>query len=57
MRDYLKLFEIKEVLEKSDLSDKDVQLIMTTMEDYAEACLCFAHSYNECLCGAWEEDD
>jgi hypothetical protein len=57
MRDYLKLFEIEDVLVVSNLSDKEVQLIMTTMKDFAEACLCFAHSYNECVCGAWEVDD
>jgi hypothetical protein len=57
MRDYLKMFEIEDVLIVSNLSDKEVQLIMKTMEDFAEACLCFAHSYNECVCGAWEVDD
>jgi hypothetical protein len=57
MRDYLKMFEIEDVLIVSKLSDKEVQLIMKTMEDFAEACLCFAHSYNECVCGAWEPDD
>ena len=56
MRDYLKLWEVKEVLDGTNLSDKEIQLLMMTMQDAAKTCLCAAHSYSECTCGAWESE-
>jgi hypothetical protein len=54
MRDYLKIWEIEEVLEATNLSYKEIKLIMMTMCDTAETCLCAAHSSSECTCGAWD---
>jgi hypothetical protein len=54
MRDYLKLFEIKEVLDRCYLSENDIELIMANMEEEAETCLCSAFDESECTCGAWD---
>ena len=54
MRDYLKLMEIEEVLERYDI---DVEEIMAECRKEAQTCLCFAHCDSECVCGAWDGDD
>ena len=53
MRDYLKLTEIEAILK---LHDVDLELIMEDMNAEAQTCLCAAHSEDECVCGAWEDD-
>jgi len=55
MRDYLKLDEIKKVLDRCYLSENDIQHIMLNMEEESETCLCFARDESECTCGAWDE--
>jgi len=57
MRDYLKMFEIEQVLRGSDLNKEDIAILMTEMEIEAETCLCFAKDSSECVCGAIKEDD
>lgn len=54
MRDYLKLEEVKAIL--SDYVD-DPKLLHEAFKDVANAanaCLCYAFSYEECTCGSWE---
>jgi hypothetical protein len=54
MRDYLKLYEIREVLSDTDLDDKEIQKLMIKMSQEAQRCLCAARSEYECTCGAWD---
>jgi hypothetical protein len=54
MRDYLKLMEIEEVLERCDISVCDIEEIMVECRKEAQTCLCFAHCDSECVCGAWD---
>ena len=55
MRDYLKLHEIKEVLDRTHwLDDNEITLVMAYLTEEADTCLCSAHSYSECTCGAWD---
>jgi hypothetical protein len=57
MRDYLKLFEIEDVLDDYCPDDKLANHLMTWMRIEAKTCLCFAHSESECTCGAWDETE
>lgn len=52
-RDYLKVKEIKEILE-NHFDHGLVSTIMAEIEKELETCLCAATCYNECVCGAWE---
>lgn len=55
MRDYLKLFEIEEVL-SSYFDEEKTKQLMEEMMIEAETCLCFARDENECTCGAWDDE-
>ena len=42
------------------LYDRDKEAASSAIEDYQMringVCLCYAHSSNECVCGAWDDD-
>lgn len=56
MRDYLKLHEIKEILE-NHLGDIEFEAIFSEVKNEAETCLCAAFEPSECCCGAWDDED
>ena len=56
MRDYLNLYEIRDVLDKQFNPD-EVTNIMDEMETEAQGCLCAAWDASECCCGAWDDEE
>lgn len=55
MRNYLLISEIEDVLEYcTGFNESQYETLMSKVEEVANTCLCAAHSYSECSCGAWE---
>lgn len=53
-RDYLKLYEIGEVL-SGILDEEQRKESMKLLRREAEICLCAAREKGECCCGAWDD--
>lgn len=56
MRDYLKLWEVENILSQY-LDQIDYESAMISVNREANTCLCHAYNHSECMCGAWEVED